>query len=257
MHYFARATYSNNIGYGTEAQDPYGLFASQNNVPAIVGGADFTTGNFTHSIRYGYLKFINNLNGTSPGVYDPGTTLGFQAELGVRNGSNRLYAGGNEDAPQKTYQTSKQFRYDGTWTKGAHNLKFGGEITRILGGGFAAFYNDMVFESATDNNTQFALGTCAVPTGRPSAAIPAAVSAWTIPFTATSLTSSSSATATARSPSGRPSVFPRRPIQLASCGLRWRFLEGQAIPDGCCRPALEHRYRPRQSGSGNAYLRPG
>ncbi len=164
-HYFARATYSNNIGFGTAGQEPYGIFSNQDNVPTIVGGADFASGRFTHSIRFGYLKFINNIAGASPGVYDPGAILGFPVELGVRLGGNRLYAGGNEDAPQKTYQSSKQFRYDGTWTKGSHSFKYGGEITRILQGGYAAFYNTMIPESDT-TNPAFELDTCAIPTSQ-------------------------------------------------------------------------------------------
>jgi hypothetical protein len=160
VHYFVRATYSNNTGYGTSGQNPYGLFQNQDNVPAIVGGGDFTTGRFTHSLRFGYLKFINNLNGSSPGVYNPATALGFPVEIGVRYGSNRLYAGGNENAPQKTYQSSKQFRYDGTWTKGAHSVKYGGEIARILQGGFAAFITTPLAESSTTIPTQ-ELAACA------------------------------------------------------------------------------------------------
>ena len=41
----------------------YSLYNTRNNVPAIVGGADFTTGKFTHSFRGGYEKFHNLLNG--------------------------------------------------------------------------------------------------------------------------------------------------------------------------------------------------
>jgi Carboxypeptidase regulatory-like domain len=151
IHYFARATYSNNASFGTAGQAPYALFENQDNIPALVGGADFTTGNFTHSVRFGYLKFINNLfagaNALGNGIYNPSTDLNnLQFEL-----IGAIYAGaGNEDAPQKTYQSSKQFRYDGTWTKGAHNIKYGGEITRILGGGFAAFYSTFLADISTN-----------------------------------------------------------------------------------------------------------
>jgi hypothetical protein len=162
VHLFARATYSNNISFGTSGQAPYALFANQDNVPAMVGGADFTSGKFTHSIRYGYLKFINHLvSGASQlgsSIYNPSTTLGFPVEL-----IGGIYAGsGNEDAPQDTYQSSKQFRYDGTWTKGAHSIKFGGEVTRILQGGYAAFYNTFLADVST--NGIHVLPTCASAT---------------------------------------------------------------------------------------------
>ncbi|HEY2857033.1 MAG TPA: carboxypeptidase regulatory-like domain-containing protein [Terracidiphilus sp.] len=151
VHYFVRATYSNNASFGTAGQQPYALFENQDNVPAIVGGGDFTTGRFTHSIRFGYLKFINNLfggaNALGNGIYNPSAALGNASfEL-----IGAIYAGsGNEDAPQKTYQSSKQFRYDGTWTRGAHNIKYGGEVTRILGGGFAAFYSTFLADVSTN-----------------------------------------------------------------------------------------------------------
>ena len=48
-----------------------------------------------------------------------------------------LYSGPNYLAPQGTFQSDKQLRYDGTWTKGAHNMRYGESMNRILGGGFA------------------------------------------------------------------------------------------------------------------------
>jgi hypothetical protein len=142
IHFFARAEYSNNAGFGS-GQPPYGVFQNQDNVPALVGGADFTTGKFTHSVRFGYLKFINNINnGTEQlgsSIYNPATQLGVPFEL-----YGSLDAGGNYLSPQNTYQSSKSFRYDGTWTLGGHNIKFGGEISRILEGGYAAFFDTML-----------------------------------------------------------------------------------------------------------------
>ena len=61
------------------------------------------------------------------------------------DGADGFYAGPNYLAPQGTFQSDKQIRYDGTWTHGAHNVKFGGSFNRILGGGFAAFYGPSLF----------------------------------------------------------------------------------------------------------------
>jgi hypothetical protein len=65
-----------------------------------------------------------------------------------------LFAGPNYLAPQGTFQTDKQFRYDGTWNKGAHNFKFGFDMNRIGNGGFAAFYGASLYTriSATSGN---------------------------------------------------------------------------------------------------------
>jgi hypothetical protein len=144
IHLFARAVYSLNrddANFG----NLYSIYANRDNVPALVGGADFTTGRFTHSIRGGYEKFHNLL---TDGTGAAGSSIYNPLPLGGPNGSATLYdptdgfyAGANQLAPQQTYQSDKQLRYDGTWTKGAHNFKFGGEMNRIQGGGFAAFYS--------------------------------------------------------------------------------------------------------------------
>ncbi len=162
LHLFVRATYSNNAGAGTSGLNPYSVFTNQDNVPAIVGGADFVTGKFTHSVRFGYLKFVNNIVDATAtlgsSIYNPSSIVGYPLELG-----GAISAGPNELAPQSTYQSSKQFRYDGTWTKGAHNIKFGGEVARILGGGYAKFFGASVFEDVS-TGAQFQLAQCGTNT---------------------------------------------------------------------------------------------
>ncbi len=135
-HYFARANYeanssSSNFGAG------YEIYNNRDNTPGLAGGADFTFGHFTHSFRGSYEKFHNLLvDGTegNSSVYN-----GFPG-LNFRLATAGLYSGPNIDSPQNTYQSDKQFRYDGSWTKGSHNIRFGYSINRILGGGFASFF---------------------------------------------------------------------------------------------------------------------
>ncbi|MBT9330929.1 TonB-dependent receptor [Paracidobacterium acidisoli] len=136
VHYFARGNYEVNsvastFGYG------YSLYANRDNTPGIAYGADFVTGHFTHSFRGGYEKFhnlISDLTGADSGLYNPFPNI----ELHIP--SSGLYTGPNLLAPQQTYQSEKQFRYDGSWTKGAHILRYGAGFNRILGGGFASFF---------------------------------------------------------------------------------------------------------------------
>ena len=158
IHLFVRGVYSNNAADGTSGFTPYSVFKNQDNVPAIVGGADFTTRNFTHSIRYGYEKFENGIgDGTAAlgsSIYNPSAILGFQITL---DGS--LNAGQNYLAPQRTFQSDKQLRYDGTWTKGSHNVKFGAELNRILNGGDAPFFGASLFTEISTSNT-FLLANC-------------------------------------------------------------------------------------------------
>lgn len=141
VHLFARAVYSTNADTASFGY-LYSIYQNRDNVPALVGGADFTTGRFTHSIRGGYEKF-HNLLGDATAQY--GTSIYNPIPSYTLIGDTGLYAGINSLAPQQTYQSDKQLRYDGTWTKGAHTFKFGAELNRIDGGGFADFYGSATY----------------------------------------------------------------------------------------------------------------
>ena len=139
-HLFVRGVYEVNSDV-SNFQDLYSLYQNRDNTPGIVGGVDFTTGRFTHSFRGGYEKFHNLLTDGTAGqtsVYNPSTLIGFP--LTLLDNTDQFFAGPNFLAPQGTYQSDKQLRYDGTWTKGKHTLKFGASLNRILGGGFADFF---------------------------------------------------------------------------------------------------------------------
>lgn len=135
-HYFVRANYdvnlsSSNFGAG------YQIYNNRDNTPGLAGGADFAFGHFTHSFRGSYEKFHNLLKDGTTGnnsVYN-----GFPG-LNFRLVSAGLFSGPNANAPQETYQSDKQLRYDGSWTKGAHLIRYGYSMNRILGGGYANFF---------------------------------------------------------------------------------------------------------------------
>jgi len=132
VHMFFRLSYEDNLddstfGYG------FSRYGNKDNTPAFAGGADFLTGKFTHSIRGSYLKFHNQIADESQsGVpnFAPGVEL---FNHGVISGPNLL-------APQQTYQSDKQMRYDGGVTYRSHVFSFGISLNRILGGGFASFF---------------------------------------------------------------------------------------------------------------------
>ena len=131
IHMFARIAYEDNLddatfGYG------YSRYGNKDNTPAIAGGADFITGRLTHSIRGSYLKFHNGIADESAG-----TPL---ANLGIELFNNSVITGPNLLAPQQTYQSDKQLRYDAGWNVRNHVFNFGVSINRILGGGFASFF---------------------------------------------------------------------------------------------------------------------
>lgn len=144
IHFFVRGAYSVNSDASTFGYGPYSIYNNRDNVPAIVGGADLTTGKFTHSFRVGYEKFHNILGDETAAlggsIYNPSTGPNNQITL-----TGSINAGPNFLAPQQTYQSDKQFRYDGTWTKGSNTLKFGYSMNRILNGGFADFYGPSLY----------------------------------------------------------------------------------------------------------------
>lgn len=135
---FVRGIYSVNFDDATDGQTPYALYTNRDNVAGITGGMDFATGRWTHSFRGGYEKFHNLLqDGTvalGNSIYNPSTSAVNQITL-----TGSLNAGPNNLSPQGTFQSDKQFHYDGTWTRGAHNVKFGFNMNRILNGTFAQF----------------------------------------------------------------------------------------------------------------------
>ncbi|HVG28862.1 MAG TPA: carboxypeptidase regulatory-like domain-containing protein [Pyrinomonadaceae bacterium] len=100
-----------------------------------VVGADITAKRLTHSLRFGYVNFNNRIESRQLGVPFLLTPQGTPFQLNI----NDLSIGPNSLAPQQTYQDNKQFKYDGSYVRGNHTLRFGGEINRILLGGFANF----------------------------------------------------------------------------------------------------------------------
>ncbi|HWG21391.1 MAG TPA: carboxypeptidase regulatory-like domain-containing protein [Terracidiphilus sp.] len=132
IHTFFRIAYEDNLD-----DSAFGLgfsrYGNKDNTPAFAGGADFLTGRFTHSIRGSYLKFHNQIadqTGTGVPNFAPGVEL--------FNGP--IISGPNLLAPQQTFQSDKQIRYDGGVTIKSHVFSFGLSFNRILGGGFASFF---------------------------------------------------------------------------------------------------------------------
>lgn len=100
-----------------------------------VVGVDFNTGSFTHSIRFSYLKFQNQIvDGTLKNSSLPYCCTGLE----ISSGS--FFVGPNLLAPQSTPQSNHEVKYDGTKTLHSHTIRFGASYNHIQGGGFADFY---------------------------------------------------------------------------------------------------------------------
>ena len=136
IHAFYRFTYNwnkseANFGYNYQA------YSNRDNTPSQAVGVDWNKGSWSHSFRFGYLKFHNLIGDATAGAsfYNPLPTSEILiADLGVQlSGPNLL-------APQQTFQTDKQVKYDGSKVWRSHIFRYGGGFNDINGGGFASFF---------------------------------------------------------------------------------------------------------------------
>jgi len=141
---FYRFTYDQNKSVLPYIPNSFQPFANVNHARGHVVGVDFSTGNFAHSIRFGYTKFENGIADAVTGstIFNPAPGI----ELAIGTDANCLTAGAdvfcsgpNFLAPQATMQSNKQIKYDGTKAYKNHIFRFGAGYDHIQGGGFAKF----------------------------------------------------------------------------------------------------------------------
>ena len=137
-HYFARGNYNVDATTTAGGTTRFAAYPNRDNTYGMAFGADFAKGRFTHSFRGSYEKFHNLItDGSASSGYNPLVTANGPVAVSY---SGQIYFGPNSNAPQGTFQSDKQLRYDGGYTVGTHNIRFGGSLNRLQGGGFAAFY---------------------------------------------------------------------------------------------------------------------
>ena len=162
---FYRFNYDQNSSVRGFNPGVYQPFVNVDHTPTHVVGTDFTLGHITNSIRFEYLKFRNAivdgvaLSGALNPV--PGISLNI-----TPNGSDFTCLGGGENfcsgtnilAPQGTFQSNKQIKYDSSYTFGRHIFRYGAGYNKILGGGFAKFFGiePMVQSVSNTANEAFA-----------------------------------------------------------------------------------------------------
>ncbi|MBZ5599291.1 MAG: carboxypeptidase regulatory-like domain-containing protein [Acidobacteriia bacterium] len=141
---FYRFSFEQNRNVSGFIPNTFQPFANNNHTPVHAFGVDFNTGSYTHSIRVGYTKFRNGITDAVAGttIFNPAPLL----ELAIGNdptcltaGEDDFCSGPNFLAPQSTFQTDKQFKYDGSRTYHAHIFRYGFGYNRLLGGGSAEF----------------------------------------------------------------------------------------------------------------------
>lgn len=135
LHIFYRFTYNWNKSSATYYSG-FPVYTNKDNTPSQAVGVDYTKGSWSHSLRFGYLKFHNEIVDGTQGAsfFNPIPTAGVQfADIGFFFGPNLL-------APQGTFQSNKQTKYDGSKVWKSHVFRFGAGVNRIEGGGFASFF---------------------------------------------------------------------------------------------------------------------
>ncbi len=141
---FYRFSFDQNTSVLPYIPNSFQPFANVTHTPDHVVGLDFNTGSYTHAIRFGYTKFRNGITDavTGSSIFNPGGAI----ELAIGADANCLTAGAdsfcsgpNFLAPQATYQSDHQFKYDGSKAYKTHIFRYGFGINHIIGGGLAEF----------------------------------------------------------------------------------------------------------------------
>jgi Carboxypeptidase regulatory-like domain len=157
MRLFYRFSYFQNKVNSAFGAVSYQIYKNVDQTRQHVGGVDFTTGNFAHTIRFSYLKFQNNIIDATQGSGLP------LADYPVSINIGSLFTGPNLLAPQETPQSDHQVKYDGSWIHGRHTIRYGVDFNHIQGGGYAKFFSltPNVFTGLSPSDLNFALTTTA------------------------------------------------------------------------------------------------
>ena len=116
----------------------YSLYDNVDITRNHVVGVDFNTGSFTHSVRFSFLKFQNQIVDATTGSSLPFANIGAEIFMG----GTGLVAGPNLLAPQSTPQSNHEIKYDGSKIVGSHVIRFGVSFNHLQGGGFASFFKN-------------------------------------------------------------------------------------------------------------------
>jgi hypothetical protein len=109
----------------------FSLYGAKNVTRNDVVGIDFNTGNFSHSIRFGYLKSQQNLTDATRGSGLPLSTY----PLNIQMGNSGLITGPSVWDGVVLLQSNHQLKYDGSRTSGRHILRYGFDFNRIVASG--------------------------------------------------------------------------------------------------------------------------
>src|SRR6202158_3220477 len=128
FNYFQNS-FTSNGGFG------FSLYDGKNITRTHVGGVDFNTGSFSHSIRFGYLKTERDL---ADGTAGSGLPLA-DYPLDIQMSFPGLSTGPAFNAHVLWRQSNHQAKYDGSKSLGSHIIRYGFNFNRIASAGFVPF----------------------------------------------------------------------------------------------------------------------
>lgn len=131
---FGRFNYFDNSVYATFFPSSFQRYQNKDYTRNTVVGLDYTHGSFSHTIRFSYLKFQNQIVDATRGTDLPFANYPVSINIGT------FTVGPNLLAPQSTPQSNHQLKYDGSKVIGKHIIRFGASWNHIQGGGFASFF---------------------------------------------------------------------------------------------------------------------
>jgi hypothetical protein len=131
IHAFYRFSYFRNC-FTANGGVGYSVYDGKNITRTQMGGLDFNTGAWSHSIRLGYLKTDRNLSDATSGSGLPFANL----PLSIQMGNTGFITGPNGIVPGRILQSDLQFKYDGSKIWGRTIIRYGADLNRITAAGF-------------------------------------------------------------------------------------------------------------------------
>ena len=130
-HLFYRFSYFSN-SLPANAGMGFSVYRNKGTTRTHVAGFDFNTGSFSHSIRFEYLKFDEQIADATRGSSLPLANYPLEIEMG----SSGLVTGPSFLAPQIGAQNNHQVKYDGSRVSGSHVIRYGFDFNHVVGVGF-------------------------------------------------------------------------------------------------------------------------
>ena len=128
---FYRFGYFQNF-FAANGGSGYSVYGGKNVTRTHVGGIDFVSGKFSHSIRLGSLKTGRNISDVTTGTSLPLANY----PLSIVMGNTGLVTGPNGLSSEVILQSDHQLKYDGSATLGRQVVRYGFTLNRINAAGF-------------------------------------------------------------------------------------------------------------------------